>query len=111
MQSAGQPRPALPRMRTMVKVSCVIPAYNEAATISGVVRAARACPQIGEVIEESDGCTDHTPHVPVDPRADQVLVLHRNIGKAGPLLAGARAAPGDLTVRPEGDLPRPGPET
>ncbi len=104
MQSAGEPRPALPRMRTMVKVSCVIPAYNEAATISGVVRAARACPQIGEVIVVSDGCTDQTPHVAVDAGADQVLVLHRNIGKGGAVLAGVRAARGDVILLLDGDL-------
>src|SRR5437867_10178724 len=104
MQSAGEPRPALPRMRTMVKVSCVIPAYNEAATISGVVRAARACPQIGEVIVVSDGCTDQTPHAAVDAGADQVLVLHRNIGKAGAVLAGVRAARGDVILLLDGDL-------
>src|SRR5881397_3143976 len=104
MQSAGEPRPALPRMRTMVKVSCVIPAYNEAATISGVVRAARACPQIGEVIVVSDGCTDQTPHAAVDAGADQVLVLHRNIGKGGAVLAGVRAARGDVILLLDGDL-------
>src|SRR2546430_5845165 len=104
MQSAGEPRPALPRMRTMVKVSCVIPAYNEAATISGVVPAARACPQIGEVIVESDGCTDQTPHAAVDPGPDQVLVLPRNIGKGRALVAGVRAARCDGILPLDGDL-------
>src|SRR5207247_1742025 len=107
MQSAGEPRPALPRMRTMVKVSCVIPAYNEAATISGVVRAARACPQIGEVIVVSDGCTDQTPHAAVDAGADQVLVLHRNIGKGGAVLAGAwGATAGPRPAAPAGSRAR-----
>src|SRR5207245_11087533 len=85
-------------------VAAVIPGSNGAATISGVVRAARACPQIGEVIVVSDGCTDQAADVAGDAGADQVLVLHRNMGKGGAVLAGVRAARGDVILLLDGDL-------
>src|SRR2546425_11009405 len=94
MQSAGEPRPALRHTYAMVRVSCVIPAYNESATISGVVRAARACPHVSEGIVVSDGCTDQTPRVAAESGADRVLALDENLGQGGAVPAGVAAARG-----------------
>src|SRR2546426_5295744 len=104
MQSAGEPRPALRHTYAMVRVSCVIPAYNESATISGVVRAARACPHVSEVIVVSDGSTDQTPRVAAESGADCVLALDENLGKGGAVLAGVEAARGDVVLLLDADL-------
>ena len=104
MQSAGEPRPALRHAYAMVRVSCVIPAYNESATISGVVRAARACPHVSEVIVVSDGSTDQTPRVAAESGADCVLALDENLGKGGAVLAGVEAARGDVVLLLDADL-------
>lgn len=88
----------------MVRVSCVIPAYNESATVAGVVRAVRACPQVGEIIVVADGCTDETSRLAADAGADRVLRLPRNLGKGGAVLAGARAASGDVILLLDADL-------
>ncbi len=88
----------------MVRVSCVIPAYNESATVADVVRAARACPKVGEIIVVADGCTDETPHRAAGAGADRVLRLPRNLGKGGAVLAGARAASGDVILLLDADL-------
>ena len=47
----------------MIGVSCVIPAYNEAARIAGVLEAVTRHPLINEVIVVDDGSTDETPNV------------------------------------------------
>src|SRR2546428_11683109 len=104
MQSAGEPRPALRHAYAIVMVSCVIPAYNESATISGVVRAARACPHVSEVIVVSGGSTDQTPRLAADSGADRVLTLDENLGKGGAVLAGVEAARGDVVLLLDADL-------
>jgi LmbE family N-acetylglucosaminyl deacetylase len=88
----------------MKRVSCVIPAYNESATIASVVRAARTCPQVDEVIVVSDGSTDQTPRIAVDAGADHVLVLRKNCGKGSAIMAGVQAARGDVILLLDGDL-------
>lgn len=87
-----------------MKVSCIIPAHNESATVGNVVRAARACRQISEVIVVSDGSTDETPHVAAAAGADRVLVLQRNLGKGGALMAGVQVSRGDVVLLVDADL-------
>src|SRR3989442_7973282 len=104
MQSAGEPRPALRHTYAMVRVSCVIPAYNESATISGVVRAARACPHVSEVSVLSDESTDQTRRVAAESGAECVLALDETLGKGGAVLAGVEAARGDVVLLLDADL-------
>jgi LmbE family N-acetylglucosaminyl deacetylase len=88
----------------MLKVSCIIPAHNESATVGSVVRAARACRQIGEIIVVSDGSTDQTARVASEAGADRVLVLRRNLGKGGAIQAGVQASSGDVVLLLDADL-------
>ncbi len=88
----------------MVRVSCVIPAYNEAATVADVVRAARACATVDEVIVVSDGSTDATAARAAEAGADRVLRLPRNLGKGAAVVAGVRAARGDVVLLLDADL-------
>lgn len=89
----------------MVRVSCVIPAYNEATTVADVVRAAHTCAVVDEVIVVSDGSTDATPLRATEAGADLVL-LQRNRGKGAAVLAGTRAARGEVIVLLDADLCR-----
>jgi len=87
-----------------VRVSCVIPAYNEAATIAGVIRAARACPLVDEVIVVSDGSKDDTGARAARAGAHRVIALTRNGGKGRAVLEAVRAAQGEIILLLDGDL-------
>jgi glycosyltransferase involved in cell wall biosynthesis len=91
-----------------VKLSVVIPCYNEKATIVSLVRAVRASPvpEI-EIIIVDDGSTDGTREVlegEVRSLADKVLFHDRNRGKGAALRTGIQAATGDYVVIQDGDL-------
>jgi LmbE family N-acetylglucosaminyl deacetylase/CTP:molybdopterin cytidylyltransferase MocA len=87
-----------------MRVSCIIPAYNEAATIPAVVRAARACPDVDEVIVVSDGSTDETARRAEEAGADRVIALPRNQGKGGAVLVATQQASGDVILLLDADL-------
>lgn len=87
-----------------MRVSCIIPAYNEAATIAEVIRAVRACPRVEEVIVVSDGSSDATPMLAAAAGADEVIVLPRNGGKSRAVLEALPRAAGDIILLIDGDL-------
>ncbi len=72
-----------------VKVTALIPAYNEAKTIVGLVD--RTLGAIGHVILVDDGSTDGTADL-VDREAVQILRQPENRGKGESLIAGFQAA-------------------
>ncbi len=87
-----------------MKVTCIIPAYNEAGGISAVVAAARGCAQVVEVIVVSDGSTDETARRAAAAGADRVLVLPRNRGKGGAVAAAVPHARGEVLLLLDADL-------
>ena len=50
-------------MNEGVRLSCIVPAYNEAPRIAAVLKAALATPEIDEVIMVDDGSSDGTAEV------------------------------------------------
>jgi len=87
-----------------IRVSCVIPAYNEAATIAGVIRAARACRLVDEVVVVSDGSSDDTASRAARAGAHHVITLTQNGGKGRAVLEALRAARGEIILLLDGDL-------
>jgi glycosyltransferase involved in cell wall biosynthesis len=87
----------------MSDVSCVIPAYNEAARIAGVLAAVRAHPLISEVIVVDDGSRDATAHIAREMGA-RVIVQPQNGGKTRALLAGVIAARSEYFLMLDADL-------
>jgi glycosyltransferase involved in cell wall biosynthesis len=91
-----------------MKLSVVIPCYNERATILQIVRAVRASPVPDlEIVLVDDGSTDGTRELiesEVRGLADIVLYHKTNQGKGATLRSGFRAATGDIVLVQDADL-------
>ena len=89
------------------KLSVVIPAYNEAATIAEVVQRVSEA-EIGgldlEIIVVDDGSTDATAAIVSELPGVRLIPLGRNYGKGRAVKTGFRAATGDILLIQDGDL-------
>jgi glycosyltransferase involved in cell wall biosynthesis len=81
-----------PRNRRTLKVSAIIPAYNEARNLPRVLRPLRRVPAVREIIVVSDGSTDDTAAVARDFGGVKVISLPRNVGKTKAIARGVAEA-------------------
>lgn len=94
-----------------MKLSIVIPCYNEARTIRTIVDAVRAAPLPGglerEIIIVNDCSRDGTADVLRDeiaPLVDKIIHHEVNQGKGAALRTGFAAATGDIVLIQDADL-------
>jgi glycosyltransferase involved in cell wall biosynthesis len=90
-----------------LRISVVVPVYNEAATVEEIVRRIRAVPIPKEIILVDDGSTDGTRKVleRVEPRDDVRVILHdRNQGKGAAVRTGFGHVRGDIVIIQDADL-------
>lgn len=91
-----------------MKLSVVIPCYNEVATIGPLLDAVRAAPWPElEVIVVDDGSTDGTRERlsgELRGKVDQLALHEGNRGKGAALRTGFRLATGELVVVQDADL-------
>ena len=91
-----------------MKLSVVIPCYNEIATIDRILAAVRASPHTDiEVIVVDDGSTDGTRERiagALRPLIDQLVMHEHNQGKGAALRSGIRAATGEVVIIQDADL-------
>jgi len=91
-----------------MKLSVVIPCYNERETIEAVVEAVRSAPVPDvEIIVVDDGSTDGTRDLlQRRPRGwvDKIVLQDRNRGKGAALRAGFQNATGELVIVQDADL-------
>jgi glycosyltransferase involved in cell wall biosynthesis len=93
-----------------MKLSIVIPCFNETKTIRSIVDAVRAAPAAGlekEIIVVDDRSTDGTRELlqsTIAPLVAKVIYHERNQGKGAALRTGFAAATGEVVLVQDADL-------
>ncbi|MDR1946551.1 MAG: undecaprenyl-phosphate 4-deoxy-4-formamido-L-arabinose transferase [Desulfovibrio sp.] len=102
--------------RPVRKVSLVIPAYNEEASLPELIeRAGKTCRALNreyEIILVDDGSSDRTPELIAEAAEDPEkritgVMLNRNYGQHAAVMAGFSLAGGDLIITLDADLQNP----
>jgi glycosyltransferase involved in cell wall biosynthesis len=90
--------------KNQIKVSCIIPAHNEAPRIEEVLKVVCEYPGFDEVIVVDDASSDRTSEVAAAYHPTKLIKLSTNRGKAGAVLAGFAASHGAIIVLLDADL-------
>jgi glycosyltransferase involved in cell wall biosynthesis len=91
-----------------MKLSVVIPCYNERDTIHEIVAKVKNAPiESMEIIIVDDASTDGSSELiseKIAPSVDRVIYHKKNMGKGAALRSGFQAATGDIVVVQDADL-------
>ncbi len=91
----------------MLKLSVVIPCYNEESTIKEIVRQVQSTGLVREIIIVDDGSTDKTREIlaELDGEGDIKVLLHeQNMGKGAGVRTGLQHASGEVMIVQDADL-------
>ncbi len=88
----------------MVKVSCIIPTYNEGSRIGTVLRVVYNHPLIDEIIVVDDGSTDSTQSIVKEFPNVRLIANKENKGKSYSVATGIVESLGDYILMLDADL-------
>lgn len=92
-------------MGESVKLSCIIPAHDEAKSIARVVRAVCASPvPLDEILVVDDHSVDGTGAIASGFPRVQVITNPQQLGKSGSVARGCERASGDCIILLDADL-------
>lgn len=90
-----------------MKVSFIVPVYNEERNITEVIRRLKALDFDKEIIVVDDGSSDKTPVLLEQFRDDREVIIHLsrlNFGKGTAIRVGLKVARGDVIAIQDGDM-------
>lgn len=92
-----------------MKLSVIIPAYNEALTIEEIIAKVHSTPYVKEIIVVDDGSMDGTRQIletspGIKPKGVKVIYHDRNQGKGAALRTGFASVTGDIVIIQDADL-------
>lgn len=90
-----------------MKITVIIPAFNEKNTIQEIVRRVQAMKMVDEIIIVDDGSTDGTRDLisNMDGKNNVRIILHeKNLGKGAAVRTGISAATGEVLMIQDADL-------
>ncbi len=87
-----------------MKLSVIIPVYNERGYILEIIAAVQAVPVQKEVIVVDDGSTDGTRDLLKNGQGFTVILQDRNSGKGAAIRSGLAVVTGDVVVIQDADL-------
>jgi len=88
----------------MIRVSCIIPAYNEQARIANVLKIVSGHPLIDEIIVVDDGSKDGTVNMVKQFPNTTLIVQSVNGGKSKAIYIGFKQAHGEFILFLDSDL-------
>ena len=90
-----------------MKLSIIIPVYNEKANIAAVIDAVKTVDLPKEIIVVDDGSTDGTSEILESYKDDETIRIHSsvlNFGKGTAIRVGLKYVTGDIVVIQDADL-------
>jgi glycosyltransferase involved in cell wall biosynthesis len=90
-----------------MKLSVIIPVFNEAASIREILKRVRATRLVSEIVVVDDGSSDGTREIleKLKGQGNLRIILHeKNLGKGAAVRTGLTAAVGDVLLIQDADL-------